>query len=71
MVRYDVLGCSNSSQVLDWYRSLLADGIRSTVISVEVDDDAVVLGLDVVRQSEGARPAQPEHVYQVFIVDNA
>ena len=30
-----------------------------------------MLGLDVVRQSEGARPAQPEDVYQVFTVDNA
>ena len=63
--------CSNSAQVLDWYRSLLADGIRSTVESVEVDGDAVVLGLSVARQAEGARPASPELLYQVFTVENA
>jgi ankyrin repeat protein len=63
--------CSNSAQVLDWYRSLLADGIRSTIESVEVDGDAVVLGLSVARQAEGARPALPEHLYQVFTVENA
>jgi len=63
--------CSNSSQVLDWYRSLLADGIRSTVESVEVDGDAVVLGLGVSRQAEGARPAPPELLYTVFTVENA
>ncbi len=63
--------CSNSAQVLDWYRSLLADGIRATVESVEVDGDAVVLGLSVARQAEGARPAPPEHLYQVFTVEDA
>ena len=63
--------CTNSGEVLDWYRSLLADGIRSTVESVEVDGDAVVLGLSVARQAEGARPAPPELLYQVFTVDNA
>ncbi len=63
--------CTNGAQVLDWYRSLLADGIRSTVQSVEVDGDGVVLGLSVARQAEGARPAPPELLYQVFTVDNA
>jgi hypothetical protein len=63
--------CSNSEQVLDWYRSLLADGIRSTVESVEVDGDAVVLGLAVSRQAEGARPALPELLYTVFTVEDA
>lgn len=63
--------CTNSDQVIDWYRSLLADGIPSTVESVEVDGDAVVLGLSVARQAEGARPAPPERLYQVFTVDNA
>ena len=58
-------------QVLDWYRSLLADGIRSHVESVEVDGDAVVLGLSVARQAEGARPAPPELLYQVFTVEDA
>ena len=29
--------CSNSAEVLDWYRSLLADGTEATVESVEVD----------------------------------
>jgi hypothetical protein len=63
--------CTNRGEVLDWYRSLLADGIQSTVESVEVDGDAVVLGLGVARQAEGARPASPELLYQVFTVDNA
>jgi hypothetical protein len=63
--------CSNSAQVLDWYRSLLADGLRSTVESVEVDGDAVVLGLSVARQADGARPAPPDHLYQVFTVEDA
>jgi hypothetical protein len=61
--------CSNSEQVLDWYRALLADGIVATVHSVEVDRDAVVLGLAVARKAEGARPAPAQQLYQVFIVD--
>ena len=56
---------------LDWYRGLLADGTRSTVERVEVDRDAVVLGLSVARQAEGARPAPPERLYQVFTVEDA
>ena len=63
--------CTSSGEVLDWYRNLLTDGIRSTVESVEVDGDAVVLGLSVARQAEGARPAPPELLYQVFTVGNA
>ncbi|MGH9095302.1 MAG: ankyrin repeat domain-containing protein [Acidimicrobiales bacterium] len=63
--------CTTSGEVLDWYRSLLADGMRSTVDSVEADGDAVVLGLSVARQAEGARPASPEQLYQVFTIDNA
>ena len=43
--------CTNSGEVLDWYRNLLADGIRSTLESVELDRDAVVLGLSVARQA--------------------
>jgi hypothetical protein len=63
--------CTNKGEVLAWYRNLLTDGIRSTVESVEVDGDAVVLGLSVARQAEGARPAPPELLYQVFTVGNA
>ena len=63
--------CTNSGEVLDWYRNLLADGIHASVESVEVDGDAVVLGLGVARQAEGARPAPPELLYQVFTVDDA
>jgi ankyrin repeat protein len=63
--------CTNSVEVLDWHRNLLADGIRSTLESVEVDRDAVVLGFSVTRQAEGARPAPPEVHYQVCTVDNA
>jgi ankyrin repeat protein len=63
--------CTNRGEVLEWYRGLLADGIRSTVESVEVDGDAVVLGLSVAGRAEGARPAPPERLYQVFTVEDA
>ena len=63
--------CQTSEQVLDWYRGLLADGTVAAVHSVEVDRDAVVLGLAVTRKAEGARPAPPQLVYQVFTVDGA
>ena len=62
--------CRTSAEVLDWYRRLLADGIRATVESVEVDRDAVVLGMSVGGQAEGTRPAPAERVYQVFTIDN-
>jgi ankyrin repeat protein len=61
--------CGNSEQVLDWYRTLRADGTVATVHGVEVDRDAVVLGLAVSRKAEGARPAPPQKLYQVFTVD--
>ena len=62
--------CNTSAQVLDWYRQGLADGTRPTVESVEVDRDAVVLGITLSRPAEGARPAPAEHLCQVFKVDN-
>jgi len=62
--------CSTSAQVLDWYRHLLADGIRPTVETVEVDRDAVVMGINVAGQAEGTRPAPAERVFQVFTIDN-
>jgi len=43
----------------------------AAVQSVEVDRDAVVLGLSVALQAEGARPAPPQQLYQVFTVDGA
>jgi hypothetical protein len=49
----------------------VADGTIATVENVEVDRDAVVLRLSVARQAEGARPAAPQQLYQVFIVDDA
>src|SRR5260370_5502579 len=63
--------CGNRAQVLDWYRSLLAEGLRPAVESVQVDGDAVVLGLSVARQADGARPAPPDHLCQVFTVEDA
>lgn len=63
--------CDNRAEVLDWCRGLLADGIKAAVESVEVDRDAVVLGLSVARQAEGARPAPPELLYQVLTVADA
>jgi len=63
--------CRNRGEVLDWYRGLLADGTVASVESVEVDRDAVVLGLAVSRRAEGARPAPAQRLYQVFTVDHA
>ncbi len=63
--------CSNREQVLDWYRRLLAEGTTATVQSVEVDRDAVVVGLAVARRAEGARPAPPQLLYQVCTVEGA
>jgi ankyrin repeat protein len=60
--------CTNKDQVLDWYRSLLAEGTQAAVDSVEVDGDAVILGLSVSRSAEGARPAPAQRLYQVFTV---
>jgi ankyrin repeat protein len=62
--------CNTSAQVLDWYRQGLADGTRPSVESVEVDRDAVVLGITLSRSAEGAQPAPAERLYQVFTVDN-
>jgi hypothetical protein len=44
--------CSTSAAVLDWCRGLLADGTRATVESLEVDRDAVVMGISVAGQPE-------------------
>ena len=63
--------CKDRSQVLDWYRAVLAEGIEATLRSVEVDRDAVVLGLTVGRRAQGARPAPPQPLYQVFTVRDA
>jgi ankyrin repeat protein len=63
--------CSDRAQVLDWYRALLAEGMEASVRSVEVDRDAVVLGLAVSRRAQGARPAPPQPLYQVFTVRDA
>lgn len=63
--------CTNRTQVLDWYRGLLAAGPLSTMHSIEVDCDAVVLQLAVAAHAEGARPAPPQHLYQVFTVHGA
>ena len=63
--------CNDRTQVLDWYRAVLAEGIEASVRSVEVDRDAVVLGLTVGRPARGARPAPPEPLYQVFTVRDA
>jgi ankyrin repeat protein len=60
--------CSNSDEVLDWYRRLLTAGTRPAIHSVEVDGDAVVLGVTMTWSAEGTRPAPPERIYQVFTV---
>jgi hypothetical protein len=63
--------CSDKGQVLDWYRGLLAEGTVATVDTVEIDRDAVILGLSVTRRADGARPAPPQRVFQVFTVADA
>ena len=63
--------CKDRGQVLDWYRAVLAEGIEASVRSVEVDRDAVLLGLTVGRRAQGARPAPPQPLYQVFTVRDA
>ena len=63
--------CRDRAQVLDWYRAMLAEGIEASVRSVEVDRDAVVLGLTVSRRAQGARPTPLEPLYQVFTVRGA
>jgi Ankyrin repeats (many copies) len=62
--------CNTSAQVLGWCRQGLADGTRPTVESVEVDRDAVVLGLTLSRPAVGARAAPAESLCQVFTVGN-
>lgn len=61
--------CRDREQVLDSYRRLVAEGTIATVTSVEVDRDAVVLGISVARHAEGAQPAPPQFHYQVFTVE--
>jgi len=63
--------CTSSDQVLDWYRALVAAGIEADVRSVEVDHDAVVLGLAVGGRAEGARLAPRQQLYQVFTVEDS
>jgi hypothetical protein len=63
--------CQSKAHVLEWYRGLLADQTVATVRNVEVDRDAVVLGLSVGGQAQGARPARPQELYQVFTVGGA
>ena len=63
--------CTSSDQVLDWYRALVAAGTEAEVHSVEVDRDAVVLGLAVGGRAEGARPAPRQQLYQVFTVEDS
>lgn len=63
--------CTDRAQVLDWYRKLIAAGTTATVHGVEVDRDAVVLELAVADQAEGARPAPPQRLHQVFTVEDA
>jgi ankyrin repeat protein len=62
--------CHDRAQVLDWYQGLLAEETIATVESVEVDRDAVVLGLSVARHAEGARPAPAQRLYQVFSIED-
>ncbi len=61
--------CTNSTQVIDWYRRLIAEGAVPTVRGIEVDGDTVHMRLSVLRPAQGARPA-PQLVCQVFTIDD-
>jgi hypothetical protein len=63
--------CRTRAQVLDWYRLALADGTTPTVESVEVDRDAVIVGISLTRPARGARPAPPQRLFRVFTVNGA
>jgi ankyrin repeat protein len=63
--------CTDRTQVLDWYRAALAEGIDVVVRSVEVDRDAVVVALTAARRAQGARPAPAQPLYQVYTVRDA
>jgi ankyrin repeat protein len=63
--------CHGKAQVLDWYRARLAEGTTVAVRSVETGPDAVEIGLTVTGRAEGARPAPPQQIYQVFVVEDA
>lgn len=63
--------CTSSDQVLDRYRALVAAGTEADVHSVEVDRDAVALGLAVGGTAEGAGPAPRQQLYQVFTVEDS
>jgi ankyrin repeat protein len=63
--------CEGKAQVLDWYRARLTEGTTATVRNVEVSRDAVVMELAVAGRADGARPAPPQQVHQVFTVHGA
>ena len=50
---------------------LAAAGTGADVRSVEVDRDAVVLGLALGGRAEGPRPAPRQQLYQVFTVEDS
>jgi hypothetical protein len=59
--------CRTRHQVLDWYRSLQAAGVRARVTEALALDGAVVLGLDLTAVGPGPRGGQvPGTVWQVF-----
>jgi hypothetical protein len=57
--------------VLDGYRARHTEGTAVTVETVEVERDAVLLGITVTGPAQGARPAGGQHLWQVFTVADA
>jgi hypothetical protein len=59
-------GCTDSDQVLRWYRRILAEGTHPSVEGVEVHGDTIALTVTLTRPAKGARPAPPQTIRQPF-----
>ena len=64
-------GCTNSDQVLRWYRRILAEGTHLGVEDVEVHGDTIALTVTLTRSAHGARPAPPQTIHQAFRIADA
>jgi ankyrin repeat protein len=63
--------CHTKADVLAWFRHALADGTTPTLDSIDIDRDAVILGVTLTRPADTARPAPPQHLCPVFSIRDA